>query len=117
MPENSTPDPHMTLGNMRANGVGMRKIMATRQHRISEFDQGLPPAGQSLELLCEDHSGTYLLPYLCNWKDGAWCNSAIGAAIEGKVIGWRVPYMDIGKYAKMAPPPASPLRRKRKAVS
>ncbi|MSO67032.1 MAG: hypothetical protein EXQ82_04290 [Pseudolabrys sp.] len=63
--------------------------MATRHHRISEFDQGSPPSDQPLELLCEDHSGTYLLPYLCHWSDGVWCNSTIGTAIAGKVIGWR----------------------------
>ena len=65
--------------------------MATRQYRLNEFDQGSPPSGRSLELLCEDHSGTYLLPYLCHWSDGAWHNSAIGNVIECSVIGWRVP--------------------------
>jgi hypothetical protein len=64
--------------------------MATRHHRLSEFDQGAPPPGRQLELLCEDHSGTYLLPYLCHWSDGAWRNSVVGKVIEGNVIGWRV---------------------------
>src|SRR5450631_728035 len=64
--------------------------MATRQHRLSEFDQGLPPSNRPLELLCEDHSGTYLLPYHCHWIDGVWRNSVVGKVIEGKVIGWRV---------------------------
>jgi hypothetical protein len=64
--------------------------MATRQHRLNEFDQGAPPTGRSLELLCEDHNGTYLLPYLCQWSDGIWRNSATSAAIEANVMGWRV---------------------------
>ena len=65
--------------------------MATRQYRLNEFDQGSPLSGRRLELLCEDHSGTYLLPYLCHWSDGVWYNSTDGTAIEGKVVGWRVP--------------------------
>jgi hypothetical protein len=69
----------------------MPDTMATRQYRLNEFDQGSPPLGRSLELLCEDHSGTYLLPYLCHWSDGVWHNSAIGNVIECRVIGWRVP--------------------------
>jgi hypothetical protein len=64
--------------------------MATRQHRLSEFDQGLPPSNRPLELLCEDHSGTYLLPYHCHWIDGVWRSSVVGKVIEGNVIGWRV---------------------------
>jgi hypothetical protein len=64
--------------------------MATRQHRLNEFDQGVPPANRPLQLLCEDKSGTYVLPYLCHWSDGVWHNSAKNAAIEANVIGWRV---------------------------
>jgi hypothetical protein len=38
--------------------------MAARQQRISDFDSdGDPPAGYWLELLCEDHNGTYVLPF------------------------------------------------------
>jgi hypothetical protein len=58
--------------------------MATRQHRLSEFDQGLPPSNRPLEPLCEDHSGTYLLPYPCHWIDGVWRNSVVEKIIEGK---------------------------------
>jgi hypothetical protein len=64
--------------------------MATRQHRLSEFDQGTPPPGLPLELLCEDNRGTYVLPYRCQWSDGAWRNSDTDAAIEAKVMGWRI---------------------------
>ncbi|MEJ2377751.1 MAG: hypothetical protein P8Y71_20950 [Pseudolabrys sp.] len=63
--------------------------MATREHRLSEFRQDTPPSGQPLELLCEDHNGTYTLPYPCQWIDGSWCNAIIGAIINVSVIGWR----------------------------
>src|SRR6516164_1522198 len=37
-----------------------RDNMAKRQERIDAFThQGFPPADQPLELLCEDHVGTY----------------------------------------------------------
>jgi len=45
--------------------------MATRDHRLAEFNNGPPPLGQSLQLLCEDYNGTYLLPFRCEWRDGA----------------------------------------------
>jgi len=64
--------------------------MATRHHRLNEFDQGPPPADRPLQLLCEDHNGTYLLPYPCRWSDGAWRHADLGTIIEGKVVGWRV---------------------------
>jgi len=39
--------------------------MATRQQRIGDFTHdGVPPADQPLELLCEDHVGTYVVPFL-----------------------------------------------------
>jgi len=62
--------------------------MATRQHRLNEFDAG-PPPDRAVELLCEDHNGTYVLPYLCQWRDGGWYNFVTGAAIETNVVGWR----------------------------
>jgi hypothetical protein len=64
--------------------------MATRQYRLNEFDQGAPPSEQPLELLCEDNSGTYVLPYPCRWSDGAWLNADTSSAIEATVLGWRV---------------------------
>ena len=64
--------------------------MATRSERLSEFDKGPPPADQPLELLCEDHAGTYVLPYPCEWRDGAWRSTSMGTAIEATVLGWRI---------------------------
>jgi len=64
--------------------------MATREERLSEFNvAGTPPATQPMELLCEDKSGTYTLPFACRWVDGAWINIDRGSPIEGTVIGWR----------------------------
>lgn len=65
--------------------------MATREHRLAEFNGGLPPSGLALQLLCEDHNGTYVLPYLCRWQADAWRNSASGEVIEATVVGWRAP--------------------------
>jgi len=66
-------------------------IMATRQKRLDEFLQGRPPLKQPVELLCEDHCGTYTLPFFCEWGDGAWRNAITGTAIDALVIGWRRP--------------------------
>jgi len=46
--------------------------MATRKFRLAEFNQGSPPTGEQFLLLCEDHNGTYTLPFRCEWRDGAW---------------------------------------------
>jgi hypothetical protein len=62
--------------------------MATREQRLSEFNTGQPP-DHAVELLCEDHNGTYVLPYLCEWKEGAWRNCTSSKPIEAEVIGWR----------------------------
>jgi len=62
--------------------------MATRQHRISEFNTGIPPADQPLEILCEDHNGTYVPPFACRWSKAAWIGPS-NHPIEATVLGWR----------------------------
>ncbi len=64
--------------------------MATRASRIAEFNSGEPPADQPFEILCEDHSGTYLVPFACLWTDGAWVESLNRQPIQAIVLGWRV---------------------------
>jgi hypothetical protein len=65
--------------------------MATRQERIDAFiHEGAPPANQPVELLCEDHVGTYVIPFLCQWSDGAWQGVETSNRIEATVVGWRV---------------------------
>jgi hypothetical protein len=66
--------------------------MATRERRLAEFDgAGEPPPGMPLEVLCEDHSGTYQLPFACRYVEGRWRNDEAGNAVEATVIGWRLP--------------------------
>jgi hypothetical protein len=66
--------------------------MATRQERIDDFDhEGSPPTDEPLEILCEDHVGTYVIPFLCQWSDGTWQNAKTRRRIEATVLGWRVP--------------------------
>jgi hypothetical protein len=64
--------------------------MVTRQQRVDEFgSDGEPPAGEPVELLCEDHNGTYVLPFPCRWVDGVWRSIRSGHEIDANVIGWR----------------------------
>jgi hypothetical protein len=64
--------------------------MATRQQRIDAFaNTGDPPVDRPLELLCEDHVGTYVIPFLCRWTDGAWRGVESGEHIVAQVLGWR----------------------------
>jgi hypothetical protein len=69
-----------------------RQHMATRQERIDAFSHdGTPPTDQPLELLCEDHVGTYVIPFLCLWRNGVWQGLDTDKCIEATVLGWRVP--------------------------
>lgn len=77
-------------------GVGRRKKgdgeMVTRQRRLAEFDGlGAPPPDQAVEVLCEDHSGTYQLPFACRFSAGQWLNDESGGMLEATVVGWRLP--------------------------
>ncbi|MGB7079981.1 MAG: hypothetical protein WBD53_22605 [Xanthobacteraceae bacterium] len=64
--------------------------MATRQARLDAFTHdGDPPAEEPLELLCEDHVGTYVVPFLCRWTSAAWHSVESGERIQAAVIGWR----------------------------
>ena len=47
----------------------VRRWRVTRNQRLSEFNQGAAPVGNLQRLLCEDHNGTYLLPFRCEWRD------------------------------------------------
>lgn len=72
--------------------------MATRKQRLAQF-QGLgnPPPELQVQLLCEDHCGTYQLPFTCRWIDGQWQNVASGDIISATVIGWRVPQQPVNR--------------------
>ena len=78
-------EPQDRLGSPKSQAA-----KANRQQRLDEFGEGgEPPAGEPVELLCEDHVGTYVLPFPCRWMDGAWRNFASGQPIEARVVGWR----------------------------
>jgi hypothetical protein len=66
--------------------------MATRERRLAEFNgQGDPIPDQAVQVLCEDHSGTYQLPFPCKFLDGQWHNAESGSLVEVAVVGWRLP--------------------------
>jgi len=64
--------------------------MATRAGRLAEFttDQE-PQSGLEIELLCEDHNGTYVLPFPCQREGQAWVNAKTGESVLCDVVGWR----------------------------
>jgi len=65
--------------------------MATRERRLAEFNgEGAPPPDQAVQVLCEDHSGTYQLPFACRFVDGAWRNIESGGTVQATVVGWRL---------------------------
>jgi len=64
--------------------------MATREKRLAQFDgEGEPPPDLPVQVLCEDQSGTYELPFPCRFVDGAWHNHESGGTLEANVIAWR----------------------------
>jgi hypothetical protein len=63
--------------------------MATRQERLNEFSESVPPESVPLNLLCEDHCGTYLIPFDCERREGAWYRIETSKPIDANVIGWR----------------------------
>ena len=66
------------------------KRIAARRQRLAAFPgEGTPPADRSCELLCEDHVGTYTLPYLCYWSNGTWRSVETGEPVKAGVVGWR----------------------------
>ena len=68
----------------------MNGQLAARRKRLDAFPgKGPPPTGVACELLCEDHVGTYELPYACHWSDGKWRKIGTDEPIMGGVVAWR----------------------------
>jgi hypothetical protein len=66
--------------------------MTTRDKRLAEFDgRGEPDPETPVEVLCEDRSGTYQLPFLCMIVAGQWLNAHTGDRVEARIVGWRLP--------------------------
>ncbi|MDR3448746.1 MAG: hypothetical protein P4M15_03175 [Alphaproteobacteria bacterium] len=64
--------------------------MATRSERIAEFETDEEPSEtEDVELLCEDHNGTYPLPFRCRRVGREWRNQTTGQIIEADIVGWR----------------------------
>ena len=64
---------------------------AARRSRLEGFGEaGSPPPDSKCELLCEDHVGTYQLPYPCVWTNGAWKSAATGEPVQARVVRWRL---------------------------
>ena len=67
--------------------------MATRQQRLNAFlHEGDPPMDRWLEVLCEDHVGTYVIPFPCRWTSQFWQSAETGERILATVLGWRERY-------------------------
>jgi hypothetical protein len=71
--------------------TGVSKRTLARQKRLAAFPgDGAPPVDTACELLCEDHVGTYILPYACHWSEGTWRSATNGEPVMAGVVGWRI---------------------------
>jgi len=61
------------------------KRAAAWLQRLAAFPgEGMPPTDKACQLLCEDHVGTYTLPYLCQWSEGAWRSIHTGGTHQSR---------------------------------
>ena len=66
--------------------------MTTREVRLAQFTTDRdPPVLADCQVLCEDHVGTYVAPFLCRFADGEWHNAATGERVVANVVGWSLP--------------------------
>lgn len=64
--------------------------MVTRTARLKDFmTDGYPGGGLQVQVLAEDHVGTYILPFPCERMDGEWRNGTTGEAVQASVVAWR----------------------------
>jgi hypothetical protein len=78
--------------------------MVTRSERLDDFVTDRPPqAGLHVQVLAEDHVGTYLLPFACVFVEGAWRNAGSGDVIEVNVIGWQAVRGGLAETARDKP--------------
>ncbi len=65
---------HTAVGRRKATSKLIQKEilpMATRVERLAEYTTDRQPRpGSKVELLCEDHRGTYVLPFPCHRAEG-----------------------------------------------
>jgi hypothetical protein len=64
--------------------------MVTRTVRLKDFrTDGYPGSGLQVQVLAEDHVGTYILPFPCRRINGQWRNGTTGEAVQASILGWR----------------------------
>jgi hypothetical protein len=64
--------------------------MVTRTARLKDFrTAGHPGSGLQVQVLAEDHVGTYILPFPCQHINGEWRNGITGEVVQANILGWR----------------------------
>jgi hypothetical protein len=80
------------------SGIDSNARLLARRKRLDDYPgEGTPPDNRACELLCEDHVGTYELPYSCHWSGGEWRNLATNEPVIGGVVAWRIKSGDGGR--------------------
>ncbi len=76
---------------VRALSIDRGAVMVQREERIADFvTDRLPDAGAKVQILCEDHVGTYTLPFLCSWTEGnGWISATTRQGVDAAILGWR----------------------------
>lgn len=65
--------------------------MASFQKRPTDFNyDSYPDEEISVELLCTDNVGTYIIPFACCRFEHEWRNVATHETLTANVIGWRI---------------------------
>ena len=64
--------------------------MVTRNARLKNFKtDGYPGCGLQVQVLAEDHVGTYILPFPCEHMNGEWRNGTTREVVQASVVAWR----------------------------
>jgi len=75
--------------------------MATFDARLGQFIvDRQPTADHSVEILCQDHVGTYSPPFHCHWTGDGWINCRTDELVLATVLGWRERVPAIGIAAR-----------------
>lgn len=90
----NAPDRHVGIKSVilgkcdNAPSSNRRQNLTSLSNKIAEFTvDRLPNDGSPVELLCVDHNGTYVVPFLCRRVEDAWCNLETNEVIEADVAG------------------------------
>jgi hypothetical protein len=77
--------PHCRAAKVDQDDRKAQRTVTTRADRIAQFvvDRNASE-GTLAKLLCEDHVGTYTLPFPCRRSAGAWLNARPGEPIHGR---------------------------------